>query len=267
MKCRLLLLTLFVIAVSFSACKRYDPAGELQSKYALSAYAFLNTNSVTPSPSFVYFKGHGEPEAPLDPSSYNTIDSDSSFSRQHRVVYREHQTGIDSLNGVAPSGVEFKAGKIHSLIILGNTPEDVIFLEDEFVGNKTVGIRLIVKELDTRFNILARAIYTDTIKSSSTEIINAAELKDNRDAYLSRFREFDKKWDDNGPYIQGIELEVVDGGKPDIGNIIAIQLPMPSDSSDKDRSSLNFTIVLDTPGDNPSVQNLSSFSVFDHESF
>lgn len=276
MKFRLLLISIFTTAVSFSACKRYDPAGELiPTHYTLSAYADLNIGGARLSSPLQYFHGPGDKRAMIASSS-NSLDNDHKFSRDERVLYRDYNLNDDlKPSDDLPADLAFKPGKKHSLLIFDPSSSDgVLFLEDDFTGKSEVGIRLIIKATDKKnalnqkYHIQARAYYEGVAAPKDWQlIIDGVGLERDPDTYLSKFQSFNKQ--NEGKFIEAIEFRLKEKVSGSNGSTFKITLPVPPDNATtaRDNLDLNLTIVCELRGsvDNLEFGDQADFSIFDHE--
>lgn len=155
MKFRLLLISIFTTAVSFSACKRYDPAGELSTQRRIASYTYLDLDTL--SVSGLSLKDiHGDPIFGSQKAAIDIHPSDDSlilsFSRSRLMQYFDYfvadtlVVGKDSLN--------LTGGKMHSLLVFADSTQALIplLLEDDFKNKDAdtlLGIRLVVQKAAT----------------------------------------------------------------------------------------------------------------------
>lgn len=157
----LLLMLAFAGTSSFTACKRYDPAGELLSQRGVASYAYLKTASTAIASLEL-----------KDLQGNNILSSESigkegwegdilkvSFERNRLMQYVDHLAG--ELKVFNDKKVNLARGKTHSLLVLEELDRDddnaqnndvtyaVLVLEDTFEKAKYdthFGIRMIVQK-------------------------------------------------------------------------------------------------------------------------
>lgn len=169
----LLLLLAFAGTSSFTACKRYDPAGELAAQRKIAPYAYLELTSIT---DLVLKDLQGNNIFSSQPLGKNRLDEDTlkiSFDRDRLMQYVDHLAG--KLEVFKDTAVDLTGDQMHSLLVIeklkqknqnddntqpsngtanANEKDDytILLLEDNFDTDKDkshFGIRMIVqKDLD-----------------------------------------------------------------------------------------------------------------------